>query len=115
MKTVRDLVLALTTGVLLVASIVHMYFVVPVYRGLFDALGVTLSGPARLAVAVSHFGVLFFLGGGALVVFGLWKQRRGADGALALTLAVVALIAAAYLVLVTAVYLDYARIVDRIR
>ena len=92
-----------------------MFFVVPRYRRLLEGVGVEPSAPAQAAIAASHFGLLFF--GVVFVGIGaaFWLERNGRAGVLAKALSVAALVSAVYLALVTFVYLDVARLMERIR
>ena len=91
-----------------------MFFVVPGYRRFLEGLGVAPSLPSRLAIAASRFGLLMFaavfLGIGA----GFWWKWKGRAALLSAVLSVAALLTTLYLALVTWVYWDVARVMERI-
>jgi hypothetical protein len=111
----RDRLLGIASVLVLGTAAWHMFFVAPRYRVVFDGVGAVPSAPARLALAASRLGLVIFaavvLGGGAA----WWKERRGKPGLFALALSVVALLSAVYLVLISFLYSDLARVMERIR
>jgi hypothetical protein len=109
------ILLGITTLVLLTASLLQMYLVIPSYRRLLDGAGIVVSLPARAAIGVSHLGLLIF----ALLLVGLGlayrSDRHGRPGAFEVALTAAALLAAIYLCLASLVYFDFARTAARIQ
>jgi hypothetical protein len=91
-----------------------MYLVVPTFRRVVQGAGVVLSAPARVAIGISHFGLAVFF----LCVLGVGlayqRDRKGHPGLLPAVLALVVILTAVYLGLVSWVYLDLARVMGRI-
>lgn len=104
-----------TTGLLVFATIAHMYFVVPSYRRLMQGVGAAFSLPARLAISISHFALLIVGAGIVGVAIALRKERQGATGIFGAAVAFIGLLAAAYLALVSSVYADFARLAARLQ
>ncbi len=113
-STWRDALAVLTAVVIFLIAVGHMFFVVPTYRRLLEGLNVIPSAPAGLAIAASHAGVGLVLLCPATVVVGYWLGRRRRSGLGAAILGVWGLLAAVYLALATWVYLDVARIMQRV-
>jgi uncharacterized membrane protein len=106
---------ALATTLLLVVAAEHMYLVVPRYRRVLESAGVVLNAPARVAIGISHFGLFFFVVCLLGIAVAYHADRKGRTGLLPAVLALVAVVTAVYLALVSSVYLDLARLMERLQ
>jgi len=106
-----NILLVVTTAVLLVASFMHMFLVAPTFRYVLAQRNATPSWPTRLAYGISHFGALFFFLGLVGVAWAFWQDRRGRPGLFNIALSIATLAAAIYLCLVSWLYLDVAYVI----
>jgi hypothetical protein len=110
----QDRLATVITVLLLMSAAGHMFFVVPSYRRLLQSLGVVPSLPSRLAIATSRLGLLLFAVAFLGIGIAYWQQRKGRARRFPAVLSIAALLSVLYLALVTCVYWDVARVMERI-
>jgi hypothetical protein len=107
--------IAVTAFLLLLTAALHMFFIVPAYRTLLDGLGVEPSLPSRLAIGVSHGGVLIFAVAVGGLVAAFVRDRRTRGSALLLVLVVLSLASAVYLGLAACVHWDVIQVLRKVQ